>query len=217
MSFDVNWVFLLFDLDFDKQTEAFKGQQQQQLWSYQETKKPSEGISNGMSNIKPENNSTQSSGGFQPELNQAPIQSYKEQRRSEDGYNWRKYGQKQVKGSENPRSYYKCTYSNCPTKKKVERSLDGQITEIVYKGTHNHLKPQSTRRNSSSSSQPVQASAPSEASDHSYGGHASLQMEAAATPDNSCISMGDDDFDHTSRSKSAGDDLDEEEPNAKRW
>ncbi|KAF7816179.1 WRKY transcription factor WRKY24-like [Senna tora] len=37
------------------------------------------------------------------------------------GYNWRKYGQKQVKGNENPRSYYKCTYQSCPTKKKVER------------------------------------------------------------------------------------------------
>ncbi|RYR09054.1 hypothetical protein Ahy_B05g077083 [Arachis hypogaea] len=55
-------------------------------------------------------------------------------RRSDDGYNWRKYGQKQVKGSENPRSYYKCTFPNCPTKKKFERSLDRQITEIVYKG-----------------------------------------------------------------------------------
>eukprot|EP00250_Pteridium_aquilinum_P003383 c13697_g1_i1 orf=553-2643(-) len=68
------------------------------------------------------------------------------ERPSEDGYNWRKYGQKQVKGSEYPRSYYKCTHPNCPVKKKVERSYDGQITEIVYKGEHNHPKPQSTRR-----------------------------------------------------------------------
>ncbi|XP_041020592.1 WRKY transcription factor SUSIBA2-like [Juglans microcarpa x Juglans regia] len=67
-------------------------------------------------------------------------------RASEDGYNWRKYGQKQVKGSEYPRSYYKCTHSNCQVKKKVERSHDGQITEIVYKGTHNHAKPQPNRR-----------------------------------------------------------------------
>ncbi|KAH6809876.1 WRKY DNA-binding protein 3 [Perilla frutescens var. frutescens] len=58
-----------------------------------------------------------------------------------DGYNWRKYGQKQVKGSEYPRSYYKCTHANCPVKKKVERSLDGQITEIIYKGQHNHPRP----------------------------------------------------------------------------
>ncbi|WOH07939.1 hypothetical protein DCAR_0727374 [Daucus carota subsp. sativus] len=67
-------------------------------------------------------------------------------RTSEDGYNWRKYGQKQVKGSEYPRSYYKCTQQNCQVKKKVERSLDGQITEIIYKGAHNHPKPQPSRR-----------------------------------------------------------------------
>ncbi|KAJ6791121.1 WRKY transcription factor 44-like isoform X1 [Iris pallida] len=59
-----------------------------------------------------------------------------------DGYNWRKYGQKQVKGSEFPRSYYKCSHPNCPVKKKVERSVDGKIAEIVYEGDHNHLKPQ---------------------------------------------------------------------------
>ncbi|KAL6142985.1 hypothetical protein ACLB2K_061260 [Fragaria x ananassa] len=68
-------------------------------------------------------------------------------RNSEDGYNWRKYGQKQVKGSEYPRSYYKCTHPNCLVKKKVERSFDGQITEIIYKGApHNHAQPQPNRR-----------------------------------------------------------------------
>lgn len=70
------------------------------------------------------------------------------ERPSEDGYNWRKYGQKQVKGSEFPRSYYKCTHPNCSVKKKVERSHDGQVTEIVYKGEHDHPKPQSVRRSS---------------------------------------------------------------------
>ncbi|KAF5940769.1 hypothetical protein HYC85_021936 [Camellia sinensis] len=70
-------------------------------------------------------------------------------RPSYDGYNWRKYGQKQVKGSEYPRSYYKCTHPNCQVKKKVERSLDGQIAEIVYKGEHNHSKPQPLKRNAS--------------------------------------------------------------------
>ena len=65
---------------------------------------------------------------------------------ADDGYNWRKYGQKQVKGSEFPRSYYKCTNPGCPVKKKVERSLDGQVTEIIYKGQHNHEPPQNTRR-----------------------------------------------------------------------
>lgn len=70
-------------------------------------------------------------------------------RTSEDGYNWRKYGQKQVKGSEYPRSYYKCTQPTCLVKKKVERSHDGQITEIIYMGAHNHPKPHSSHRASS--------------------------------------------------------------------
>ncbi|WOK94428.1 hypothetical protein Cni_G03130 [Canna indica] len=60
---------------------------------------------------------------------------------ADDGYNWRKYGQKMVKGSEFPRGYYKCTHPNCPVTKKVERSVDGQVTEIIYKGQHNHQCP----------------------------------------------------------------------------
>ncbi|KAH0871219.1 hypothetical protein HID58_078241 [Brassica napus] len=64
----------------------------------------------------------------------------------DDGYNWRKYGQKLVKGSEYPRSYYKCTHPNCEVKKKVERSREGHITEIIYVKAHNHLKPPTNRR-----------------------------------------------------------------------
>ncbi|KAK3122897.1 hypothetical protein QOZ80_8AG0619950 [Eleusine coracana subsp. coracana] len=60
---------------------------------------------------------------------------------SYDGYSWRKYGQKKVKGSEFPRSYYKCTHPSCPVKRKVETTIDGQIAEIVYSenlmGGHN--------------------------------------------------------------------------------
>ncbi|XVF58339.1 hypothetical protein PTKIN_Ptkin07bG0058200 [Pterospermum kingtungense] len=65
---------------------------------------------------------------------------------AEDGYNWRKYGQKPIKGCEYPRSYYKCTHMNCPVKKKVERSAEGLITEIIYKGAHNHEKPQPNKQ-----------------------------------------------------------------------
>ena len=73
---------------------------------------------------------------------------------SEDGYNWRKYGQKQVKGSEYPRSYYKCTHPNCPVKKKVERSQEGHITEIIYKGAHTHPKPPPSRKSGIGSTNP---------------------------------------------------------------
>ncbi|XP_073066621.1 WRKY transcription factor 44-like [Primulina eburnea] len=69
------------------------------------------------------------------------LPSNNEERASSDGHSWRKYGQKQVKGSEYPRSYYKCTYPNCLAKKMVERTLDEQIAEVVYKGEHSHSKP----------------------------------------------------------------------------
>lgn len=60
---------------------------------------------------------------------------------AKDGYSWRKYGQKQLKDAESPRSYYKCTRDGCPVKKVVERSFDGFIKEITYKGRHNHPRP----------------------------------------------------------------------------
>lgn len=136
-----------------------------------------------------------------------PSQTIREKRKSEDGYNWRKYGQKQVKGSENPRSYYKCTYPNCPIRKKVESSLDGQITEIVYKGDHNHAKPQSTRRSSSSSSASSAVLNQSHSTEQSYGSNCLEKLDSSvATPDNSSVSVGDDDV-H----------VDEEEPDLKRW
>ncbi|ESQ51591.1 hypothetical protein EUTSA_v10016764mg [Eutrema salsugineum] len=83
---------------------------------------------------------------------QSKIPSYMVSRNSNDGYGWRKYGQKQVKKSENPRSYFKCTYPNCVSKKIVETASDGQITEIIYKGGHNHPKPEFTKRPSGSTS-----------------------------------------------------------------
>ncbi|VVA95624.1 unnamed protein product [Arabis nemorensis] len=71
---------------------------------------------------------------------------------ADDGYNWRKYGQKLVKGSEYPRSYYKCTHPNCEVRKKVERSREGHITEIIYTKAHNHPKPPPNRRSGIGSS-----------------------------------------------------------------
>ncbi|RCV30537.1 hypothetical protein SETIT_6G103400v2 [Setaria italica] len=62
-----------------------------------------------------------------------------------DGFNWRKYGQKQVKSSENSRSYYRCTNSGCSAKKKVEHCPDGRVVEIIYRGAHNHDPPPKTR------------------------------------------------------------------------
>lgn len=152
-----------------------------------------------------------------PALNSSHIhysqssQYVREQRKSDDGYNWRKYGQKQVKGSENPRSYYKCTYPNCPTKKKVERNLEGHITEIVYKGNHNHPKPQSTRR---TSSQSIQNPTYAHSDSNTLGENA--PMDSLPNAENSSASVGDDEFDQNSAMSNSRDD-DENEPDAKRW
>ncbi|XP_024991236.1 probable WRKY transcription factor 57 [Cynara cardunculus var. scolymus] len=57
----------------------------------------------------------------------------------EDGYRWRKYGQKAVKNSPFPRSYYRCTNSKCTVKKRVERSSTDPTTVITtYEGQHCH-------------------------------------------------------------------------------
>ncbi|WJX58396.1 WRKY transcription factor, variant 2 [Trifolium repens] len=239
------------------QSSTVVGVEQQQPWSYQENTNQNvfspetnliqaENNNSSMQSFSPETNM------IQAENNNTSMQSFSPEipnvqtitinnglqldhntnytilsRRSDDGYNWRKYGQKQVRGSENPRSYYKCTYPNCPTKKKVERSIEGQITEIVYKGNHNHPKPQvGVRKNSSSSSSNSHVIAPvnpngNEIHDHSYGSHGNGQMDSVATPENSSLSIGgDDDFEQSSlqRSRSFGaDEVVEEEPEPKRW
>ncbi|XP_062202414.1 probable WRKY transcription factor 3 [Phragmites australis] len=94
-----------------------------------------------------ENSSFQSADASQRYQVNAPVD-----KPADDGYNWRKYGQKVVKGSDCPRSYYKCTHPNCPVKKKVEHAEDGQISEIIYKGKHNHQRPPNKRAKDGNSS-----------------------------------------------------------------
>ncbi|XP_027333494.1 probable WRKY transcription factor 48 [Abrus precatorius] len=64
----------------------------------------------------------------------------------DDGYRWRKYGQKAVKNSPHPRSYYRCTTTGCGVKKRVERSSDDpSVVVTTYEGQHTHPCPATSR------------------------------------------------------------------------
>ncbi|GAM21146.1 hypothetical protein SAMD00019534_043210 [Acytostelium subglobosum LB1] len=58
-----------------------------------------------------------------------------------DGYNWRKYGQKNIKGHQLTRNYYKCTYPGCRAKKQEEKNSTDNKCSIQYKGRHVHALP----------------------------------------------------------------------------
>jgi WRKY transcription factor 33 len=193
--------------------DSYNGDQQQP-WSYQDAG------TDGMT-TRPASFSTPyeapdmggGNGGYNAPVSSSSGYGRVQSRRpsSDDGYNWRKYGQKQMKGSENPRSYYKCSFAGCSTKKKVEQAPDGQVTEIVYKGTHNHPKPLNPRRSSLS----VPASASSYAPDAS-------SDALSGTPENSSASYGDDEANNGVSSQhvgnfGGGEEYDDDAPDSKRW
>ncbi|PIA37423.1 hypothetical protein AQUCO_03000182v1 [Aquilegia coerulea] len=58
----------------------------------------------------------------------------------DDGFTWRKYGQKEILGSMFPRGYYRCTHKTfygCDAKKQVQRlDEDPNTFEVTYYGNH---------------------------------------------------------------------------------
>ncbi|KAK3139089.1 hypothetical protein QOZ80_5AG0377600 [Eleusine coracana subsp. coracana] len=89
----------------------------------------------------------------------------------DDGYTWRKYGQKDILGSRYPRSYYRCTHKNyygCEAKKKVQRlDDDPYMYEVTYCGNHTCLTsttplltlPATTTTNTVSTNSPTSSAA----------------------------------------------------------
>ncbi|KAG2601587.1 WRKY DNA-binding transcription factor 70-like [Panicum virgatum] len=58
-----------------------------------------------------------------------------------DGYQWRKYGQKMIRGNTYPRCYYRCTFHQdhgCPATKHVEQSnsQDPPLFRVIYTNEH---------------------------------------------------------------------------------
>ncbi|KAH7293257.1 hypothetical protein KP509_28G018000 [Ceratopteris richardii] len=56
-----------------------------------------------------------------------------------DGYQWRKYGRKQISDATNSRSYFRCAVHGCPVRKWTQ-SYQGFV-RFYYKGRHNHPPP----------------------------------------------------------------------------
>ncbi|KAI3904784.1 hypothetical protein MKX01_006894 [Papaver californicum] len=84
----------------------------------------------------------------------------------DDGYSWRKYGQKDILGATYPRGYYRCTYRNaqgCFAMKQVQRSdKDPSMFSVTYRGRHTciqapHLLPgQSQNRHGQEHQKPTE-------------------------------------------------------------
>uniref|UniRef100_A0ACD6A7I7 Uncharacterized protein n=1 Tax=Avena sativa TaxID=4498 RepID=A0ACD6A7I7_AVESA len=62
----------------------------------------------------------------------------------EDGYQWKKYGQKFIKNIQKIRSYFRCRDKRCAAKKKVEWHPGDPSLRIVYEGAHQHGSPSSS-------------------------------------------------------------------------
>lgn len=57
----------------------------------------------------------------------------------EDGYTWRKYGQKIIYGTAHQRSYYRCTHKfdrECHATRQVQKTEDASMYAITYMGEH---------------------------------------------------------------------------------
>lgn len=58
----------------------------------------------------------------------------------DDGYEWKKYGQKRIRDRIHPRYYFRCRRSGCLVKKQVERCPDDhEYVLTTYTGIHNHI------------------------------------------------------------------------------
>ncbi|CAL9056311.1 unnamed protein product [Musa banksii] len=108
----------------------------------EEEEKQAEGGEEGPDEFKKANNPRRKKGEKREREPRFAFMTRSEVDHLEDGYRWRKYGQKAVKNSAYPRSYYRCTAQSCDVKKRVERShQDPTVVITTYEGHHTHHSP----------------------------------------------------------------------------
>ncbi|XP_076927291.1 WRKY transcription factor WRKY51-like [Bidens hawaiensis] len=78
--------------------------------------------------------------GSKREIRRVPITGSKVTSIPADDYSWKKYGEKNIHGSNYPRVYYKCiTVKGCPARKRVELATnDSKMIVVTYDGEHRH-------------------------------------------------------------------------------
>ncbi|KAL8532880.1 hypothetical protein ACS0TY_009181 [Phlomoides rotata] len=115
---------------------------------YEQHHNPNMGLITSLGVAKSDNISIIINGNDQKKKSRKPKHAF--QTRSQvdildDGYRWRKYGQKAVKNNKFPRSYYRCTHKGCNVKKQIQRlSKDEGIVVTTYEGMHSHPIQNST-------------------------------------------------------------------------
>lgn len=71
---------------------------------------------------------------------QVRVNSVKDVGPLDDGFSWRKYGQKDILGAKYPRAYFRCTHRHtqgCYASKQVQRAHgDPLLFDVVYHGNH---------------------------------------------------------------------------------
>ncbi|XP_024016989.1 probable WRKY transcription factor 32 isoform X1 [Morus notabilis] len=101
---------------------------------------------------------------------------------SGDGYRWRKYGQKMVKGNPHPRNYYRCTSAGCPVRKHIETAVDNMNAVIItYKGIHDHDMPVPKKRHGLPSAPLVAAAAPASMNNTQVKKSETIQKQVSST------------------------------------
>ncbi|KAK3434919.1 hypothetical protein EUGRSUZ_D02324 [Eucalyptus grandis] len=112
---------------------------------------------------------------------------------SSDEWAWRKYGQKPIKGSPYPRSYYRCSSSKgCLARKQVERNRsDPGIFIVTYTSEHNHVAP--THRSSLAGSTRPKTSTP----------ETEVSVDSAATATTTPGTSGEEEAAHVPQSTSS--------------